>query len=297
MKRISVAAVVVVWAALPAFAQNGAAAPPSTSAAQAAALPSKAGAANKATAAVEPAVPPPPTGPLNRLVIVVDPAHGGIDNGSRIGDATLEKNVTLDLGLKLRSLLAARGFTVVMTRDSDDPGEAGPAAAALTLDDRAGIANHARAVACLSLHATGAGQGVHLYSSELTPAAGEATVLPWLAAQAAWVPESRGLERSLGDALTRAGIALVLSAASVRPVDSLTCPALVVELAPENGDPASVSDPDYQQRVAQAIAATMLFWSKQAQPPVRLAAANANNSGAASSAGAAAAATSGGAQP
>jgi N-acetylmuramoyl-L-alanine amidase len=223
----------------------------------------------------------PPTGPLNRLVVVLDPAHGGLDSGSRIGDSVLEKNVTLALADKLRSLLSARGFTVVMTRDTDtarDPGAATPGSAAapltppLTLDDRAGLANHARAVACLSLHATGAGQGVHLYSSELAAAPGESNPLPWLTAQAAWVPQSRALERHIGDALTRAGIPLVLSSASVRPVDSLTCPALVVELAPEGDDPKSIDDSDYQQRIAQAIAAALVFWRDQAQPPVRLAA-------------------------
>jgi N-acetylmuramoyl-L-alanine amidase len=119
-----------------------------------------------------------------------------------------------------------------MTRDSDlsggdTPSDAGTPAAALALDDRAGIANHARGAACLLLHATGSGVGVHLYSSELTPAPVETELLPWLTAQAAWVPQSEQLEKALATALNRARIPLVVSAASVRPVDSLTCPALV----------------------------------------------------------------------
>jgi N-acetylmuramoyl-L-alanine amidase len=205
---------------------------------------------------------------------VLDPAHGGVDSGSRIGDSILEKNITLAVADKLRSLLSARGFTVVMTRDPDAAAEPGPTASPLTLDDRAGIANHARAVACLSLHATAAGQGVHLYSSELASAPGEASPLPWLTAQAAWVPQSRSLERRLGDALTRAGVPLVLSSASVRPVDSLTCPALVVEVAPQTSDPQSIENSDYQQRIAEAIAAALVFWRDEAQPPLRLAAAH-----------------------
>jgi N-acetylmuramoyl-L-alanine amidase len=111
---------------------------------------------------------------------------------------------------------------------------------------------------------------VHLYSSELAPAPGEAATLPWLTAQAAWVAQSRDLERRLGDALTRAGIPLVLSNASVRPLDSLTCPALVIEVAPQSDDPASVSDSGYQQRIAQAIAAALPFWSAEAQQPSSL---------------------------
>lgn len=215
----------------------------------------------------------PPTGPLNRNVIVLDAAHGGVDSGSRIGDSTLEKDVTLALAFRLRSLLAARGFTVVMTRESDAAVKAGAPPAgntALTLDDRAGIANHARAAACLLLHATGAGEGVHLYSSELDPVPAEAAVLPWLTAQAAWVTRSAELKGRLGAALKRADVALVSSQASVRPLDSLTCPAVVVELAPVGDDRNSVNDSDYQQRVAEALAGALIFWARQVQPPLLL---------------------------
>jgi N-acetylmuramoyl-L-alanine amidase len=212
---------------------------------------------------------------INRLVIVLDAAHGGMDSGSRISDATVEKDVTLALAFKLRSLLSARGFTVVTTRDADSPAEPDAAGTPLTLDDRAGIANHAHAAACLLLHATGSGNGVHLYGSELVATDGELPVEPWLTAQAAWVPQSRQLEKQLATALTRAGVALVTSRASVRPVDSLTCPALVVELAPEGDDPDSINDADYQQRIAQAIAGALVFWRNSVQPPLRLAAAGA----------------------
>jgi N-acetylmuramoyl-L-alanine amidase len=213
----------------------------------------------------------PAPGPLARNVIVLDAAHGGVDSGSRIGDSTLEKDVTLALAFRLRSLLAARGFTVVMTRENDAALRPGtPNGTALTLDDRAGIANHTRAAACLLLHATGAGQGVHLYSSELDALPAEPAVLPWLTAQAAWVAQSARLESSLGAALQRAKLPLVTSRASVRPVDSLTCPAVVVELAPEGEDRASVNGSDYQQRVAEALAGALVFWSRQVQPPLRL---------------------------
>jgi N-acetylmuramoyl-L-alanine amidase len=217
-----------------------------------------------------PAPPPPATAPLNRNVIVLDAAHGGVDSGSRIGDSILEKDVTLALAFRLRSLLTARGFTVVMTRENDAAHKPGPPVAgssALTLDDRAGIANHAHAAACLLLHATGAGDGVHLYSSELDSAPAQAAVPPWLTAQAAWVTQSTQLEARIGAALQRAKLPLVSSRASVRPVDSLTCPAVVVELAPQNDDRNSITDGDYQQRIAEAIAGALVFWAQQVQPP------------------------------
>jgi N-acetylmuramoyl-L-alanine amidase len=219
-----------------------------------------------------PSLPPGqlPPGPFNRNVILLDAAHGGPDTGSRVSDSILEKDVTLALAFKLRSLLSARGFTVVMTR-SADAATASNSPTTLSLDDRAGIANHNHPVACLMLHATAAGQGVHLYSSELDPLPAEPFGTPWLTAQAAWVPQSQRLEKSLGAAFQRASIPLVASRASVRPLDSLACPALVVELAPSGGDNATLLDGSYQQHVAEAVANALVFWQNQAQPPVRLA--------------------------
>ena len=220
-------------------------------------------------AAPAPSFAAPPPIPLNRGIILLDPAHGGVDSGSRITDSISEKEVTLNLAFKLRSLLAARGFNVVMTRDSDsatEPNTPNP----LTLDDRAGIANHAHPVACLLLHATASGNGVHLYSSELDPTSGEPSANPWLTGQAPWVVQSQRLQKQLGTALTRGNIPLVMSRASVRPVDSLTCPALVVELAPDGSDADSLNDASYQQRVAEALATALVFWKTQAQPPDRL---------------------------
>ena len=162
--------------------------------------------------------------PINRTVIVLDPAHGGVDSGSQISDKTVEKNVTLALAFRLRSLLTARGFSVVMTRDADAPAVPNAAGSAMTLDDRAGIANHAHAAACLVLHATPSGTGVHLYRSELEASEGQPFVVPWLTAQAAWIPQSRLLEKQMTAAFSRSGLALVASNASVRPIDSLTCP-------------------------------------------------------------------------
>ena len=245
---------------------------PTTAAGAAAPKPATTASAAPKTAPVEHRPSLSATG-LNRNIIVLDPAHGGSDSGARIGDTTLEKSVTLSFAFRLRSLLVARGFTVVLTRDSDTTAEPAASGTALSLDDRAGIANHARAAACLLLHATGRGMGVHLYNSELAPATAEAALLPWLTAQAAWVPASQALEAQMTAALNRSHIQLVSSTASVRPVDSLTCPALVLELAPETDSATSVNDAGYQNRVAAAVAGALVVWENAVQPPVRLPAA------------------------
>ncbi len=55
--------------------------------------------------------------PKNR-VIVIDPGHGGIDGGAS-KDGLLEKDVNLDISLKLKGSLLAKGYKIVMTREDD----------------------------------------------------------------------------------------------------------------------------------------------------------------------------------
>ncbi|ABW19753.1 N-acetylmuramoyl-L-alanine amidase family protein [Alkaliphilus oremlandii] len=54
----------------------------------------------------------------SKKTITVDPGHGGIDGGSS-SFGLLEKDVNLQISLKLRKTLVNKGIHVVLTRDSD----------------------------------------------------------------------------------------------------------------------------------------------------------------------------------
>jgi N-acetylmuramoyl-L-alanine amidase len=200
--------------------------------------------------------------PAPRSIVVIDAAHGGDDQGGSLKDQagadTLEKSITLALGVRLRSLLAARGFAVVTTRESDIPVDAGR---------RAEIANRANAMACLSLHASQSGSGIHIFTSSLTPAE-PAHLIPWKTAQAAWVTRSLALAGVLNSALLHAGMTVTLGRTALPGIDSMACPAVAIEVAPEisagRPQPGSPSDDGYQVRVAQALAAAILEWRANA---------------------------------
>src|SRR5438105_13509417 len=51
--------------------------------------------------------------------IVIDPGHGGFDRGGIPGQRVLEKNMTLDVALKLKPILEKAGYKVIMTRSTD----------------------------------------------------------------------------------------------------------------------------------------------------------------------------------
>ncbi len=212
-------------------------------------------------AAQAPSAPaPPPT----RFVVVLDAAHGGDDPGGRL-NGQAEKTFTLALSVRLRSLLGARGIQVVTTRESD---------VTVDLNRRAELANHANAQACLSLHASESGSGMHLFVSALSPAA-PVRLAAWKTAQAAWVTRSLALAGTLNSALLHAGMTVTLARASLPPMDSMTCPAVAVEIAPQSapsGDSGQqpsggLDDPGYQVRVAEALAAALLEWRSEAHEP------------------------------
>src|SRR6266516_2972456 len=52
-------------------------------------------------------------------IIVIDAGHGGFDRGGIPRQRIAEKDMTLDVALRLRKKLLAAGYRVVMTRDSD----------------------------------------------------------------------------------------------------------------------------------------------------------------------------------
>jgi N-acetylmuramoyl-L-alanine amidase len=194
-------------------------------------------------------------------MVVLDAAHGGDDTGGKLSDGQPEKAFTLALSVRLRSLLGARGMQVITTRESD---------ATIDLSRRAEIANHANAQACLSLHASETGSGIHLFVSSLTPAPSVEGVrfLAWKTAQSAWVTRSLALAGVLNSVLLHAGMSVTLGRTALPAVDSMRCPAVAIEIAPvsaSQGAPgqlpaAALNDPAYQARVAEALAAAMLEW-------------------------------------
>jgi N-acetylmuramoyl-L-alanine amidase len=204
-----------------------------------------------------PPAPPtasPPAPVVQRFLVVLDPAHGGSDDGARLGKGVLEKNLTLALAERLQAMLRNEGFAVTMTRNAD-----------LDLPplNRAEIANHAQAAACLVIHATATGSGVHLFTSSTSPAA-RADILPWETAQAAYVTDSLKLESELDAALVHAEIPVTMGRASVAPMDNLACPTVAVELAPlapgNTTRGRAITDERYQKAVEGALAVAIGSW-------------------------------------
>ncbi|MCD6193879.1 MAG: N-acetylmuramoyl-L-alanine amidase [Candidatus Aminicenantes bacterium] len=100
----------------------------------------------------QPKSPLPPVGPaegqkylsLAIKTIVIDPGHGGTESGARGKLGSLEKDITLDIALKLKEIISRNmAYRVILTREEDID---------VPLDTRAAIANNNRADLFVSIH-------------------------------------------------------------------------------------------------------------------------------------------------
>ena len=197
------------------------------------------------------ALPPLPGQRTARLqTMVIDPGHGGDDAGVHGPKGTLEKQVTLEVSRRLKTLIETRlGVRVILTRD-DDRG--------ISPDGRDAIANNSKADLFLSLHVNGAPspavKGAEVYylrldragedvrrntaASELVlPAVGGGTrpidVIPWDLAQASHVDTSSRFASMLEEELEKHATMgpRPLQQAPMRVLSGVNMPAALVEIA------------------------------------------------------------------
>ena len=107
-------------------------------------------------------------GDSSPITVVIDAGHGGHDRGGIPGQRVAEKDMTLDVALRLRNVLSANGYRVVMTRSSD---------VFVPLGGRVAIANSYRnaVFVCIHFNATGrsgaSGIETYFYSRDSLPLA------------------------------------------------------------------------------------------------------------------------------
>jgi N-acetylmuramoyl-L-alanine amidase len=202
--------------------------------------------------------------------VVLDPGHGGKDLGATLPGAAFEKDLVLDAARVLRSALMQKlDAHVILTREGDTE---------VPLARRAEIANEAGSQLFISVHADAEGAirggGFRIYALGAVTGTGSARLpiplggaadgpqlRPWASAQVPETGSSMALGQAVADALARAfpGVPVSFRPATVNVLEPVTCPAILIELAPSprTGPEAqslqSYSIQDVAQTVAQAI--------------------------------------------
>jgi N-acetylmuramoyl-L-alanine amidase len=188
--------------------------------------------------------------------VVLDAGHGGFDKGARSAFGT-EKEYALDVARRLRPLLQAKGFKVVMTREND---------VFLPLELRAHIANQTRDSIFVSIHfnttPNRAATGFEIYS--LTPrgapsTADDALALSFLNMQAGSAVDAQSFELSAAVYHSMLGhlpeFDRGIKRARFAVLRRTNIPAILVEggFLSETNDSKSVANPAWRGKLAEAI--------------------------------------------
>ena len=137
----------------------------------------------------------------------------------------------------------------------------GRAAAQLRRSDRPGPARHldqCRASRALyHLHAANTGRGVHVFTSMLPPTNLQRPAISALGSGAGSVPrfQRRRVAGSVAVELESRKLPNATLVAPLRPMNNIAAPAIAVEIAPPGDDVEDIASAEYQEQVAQSIAA------------------------------------------
>jgi len=193
--------------------------------------------------------------------IVIDPGHGGDDTGARGATGALEKQLTLEVALRLRTLIETQhSLRVVLTREDDR---------ALTADERIAVANNNRGDLLLSLHANAAPaaavSGAEVYYSAFDASLEGSSPQPWEPFDL--IPWNEAQSRHFDTSARAAGIVHAalqkyvptsgrsIRQAPLRIFSGASMPAVLVELVflsnPEQDRAAATHE--FKDRLAQAL--------------------------------------------
>jgi N-acetylmuramoyl-L-alanine amidase len=202
-------------------------------------------------------------------VVVLDPGHGGGDPGVRAG-GLVEKDLALALARLTRDALERRGIThVLLTRDDDR---------AVPEEQRAEIANHARADIVLSLHfdgvASGAARGISVFCPPAAVGAhlpsrpdrlAPVTVVAWRDVAEEHAVQSRSLAEALLSTLDLRGFGPVrLREVLPATLIGVNAAGLMIEcgMLTSPADRHRLAEPEGLRQIAAALADGVVAWER-----------------------------------
>ena len=167
--------------------------------------------------------------------VVIDAGHGGKDIGAPSVNGMVEKDINLPVALEVARLLRSRNVPVILTRSDD---------VFLGLNERAAIANRARARVFVSIHSNSAegnssANGYEVFTARTPDSASVALAEAILQEMAVTGAASRGVREE-----------------NFRVLVQTACPSALVELGflSNSHEAAALARDSYQRLLATAIA-------------------------------------------
>ena len=207
------------------------------------------------------------------ITVIIDPGHGGQDTGGTGSGGVLEKELTLALARQMAQILEETGtIRPVLTRTDDYR---------ISLDDRAGLANHRGGDLLISLHLGNSFQPVPVgfslyYWSPVTAAPTVSSPsnqkLAWDQEQRSYWESSRRLamlmhQQLLGTLSWPSGGVVQADLYLLRRV---RMPAVLVELGSlyHSGEADELKKPEFQEAIARALAGIVIQYQEMQEKEI-----------------------------
>jgi len=171
---------------------------------------------------------------LTGKTIVIDAGHGGKDPGTTSANGYEEKILNLDVAQQIAQILRDKGHRVIMTRNSDE---------FIELEERAAIANRAKADVFVSIHADSSAKSSLTGFTVYVERSGS-----WASSKLADAIDTRMAVTGLGSNGVKK--------ANYRVLTHTNCPAVLVEIGylSNRWEAKQLHNNDMQRRLAQAVA-------------------------------------------
>jgi N-acetylmuramoyl-L-alanine amidase len=214
---------------------------------------------------------PPLAASVSLRTIVLDPGHGGADTGARGLSGHVEKEWTLDVARHVANHLADAGVKVVLTRETDST---------TPLEGRSSFSLAHHGDVFVSIHFNSGGptaNGIETYC--LTPAGSastdDANSRHGIDAQTGnrWDERNVWLAHCIhAEAITATGAAdRGVRRARFEVLRDANCPAILIEggFLTNQAEEQQVMNPEYRDRLAEAIAKGILAYKHSLETPSR----------------------------
>lgn len=184
---------------------------------------------------------------MKEYCVVIDPGHGGSDPGKVGVNDALEKDINLSIGLKLKELLKESGMKVTITRDSDkalsDPDASNKKVS--DMKNRMLLVEQSKADILVSIHQNS-------YTSESVKGA---QVFYYSGSEEGKML-SEMIQNSISENVDKINKRVAKANDNYYILLHSVCPAVIVECGflSNHEEAARLSDSDYQQEMAEAIA-------------------------------------------
>lgn len=192
-------------------------------------------------------------------LIVIDPGHGGMDGGASSADGTPEKDINLQIGLKLQEIMKEYPVEVIMTREDDTALTNGEGSIRnkkqQDLKNRKKLIDESQPVLAVSIHLNSFPEDASVYGAQVFYPKEEIKRTDGLAGEQTAKTFAESIQKSLENNISDGRERTPMAKDDILLFKNPSCPTVLVECGFLSNavESEKLKTPEYQEELASAI--------------------------------------------